>query len=59
MQIFQACETKDCDNQPVLNVKLGPKTRNYCCQKGLDKALYDYQRSINGNLNSDYTIPSN
>lgn len=43
--MFQICPPEVCDNQPVM-AKTGNKEHKYCCQKGLEQSLKDFEEYL-------------
>lgn len=45
-QMWQVCPESECDNKPVMDVKIGDESHNYCCQKGMEKSINDFKESM-------------
>lgn len=46
MIIVQVCKESECENIPLPNIEIGNMVHNFCCQKGFEKALSDYQEYL-------------
>lgn len=43
--MFQVCREAECDKKPV-TAKTGNKEHIYCCEKGLEQSLMDFQEYL-------------
>ncbi len=48
-KIKQICNLKDCDKKPVIDVQIGNKKHDFCCQKGFEKSIKDFNDFIKNN----------
>lgn len=55
MKIVQVCKEVECNKEPLMNVEVGNQIHNFCCMKGFEKALSDYQEY----LKSGKTVQNN
>ena len=49
MKIVQGCKDDKCENEPVLDIKIGNETHNFCCQRGFEKGLEDFSNYLKKN----------
>lgn len=45
-KIIQVCKESECDNKPLMDVEIGSKKHNFCCEKGFEKALSDFDEYL-------------
>lgn len=46
MTIIQVCKEGECDQDPVYSVEVGKQVNNYCCMKGVEISLKEFQQSL-------------
>ncbi len=46
MKMYQVCDPADCENSPITDVEIGNQKLNFCCQKGFEKSLSDFTKSV-------------
>lgn len=46
IRIVQVCKEIECLNTPEMGVEVGNQTHNFCCIKGLEKALNDFSEHL-------------
>ena len=49
MKVVQVCKPSECDNTPF-KVKVGKKNHTFCCEKGFEKSLKAFSKTINPSI---------
>jgi len=46
LKVIQVCPIEVCDNKPTGPIKVGNQTNNFCCQKGFEKSMEDFNNFL-------------
>lgn len=45
-KIIQVCDILNCDNKPIFNIEVGNKKHNFCCQKGFEQTIKNFNEFL-------------